>query len=76
MRASKKTNFNLTALATGFALAMPAFAQQAPDAGQTLRQLQSTPVAPSANGGAVLTMPQPIKVLVEPGENWGKQLYF
>ena len=67
MRSSTKTNFNLTALATGFALAMPAFAQQAPDAGQTLRQLQSAPVAPSANGGAVLTMPQPIKVLVEPG---------
>lgn len=67
MRASKTPNFNLTALATGFALAIPAFAQQVPDAGQTLRQLQAAPLAPSANQGAVINVPQPIKEVVQTG---------
>lgn len=67
MRVSKKSNIPLSIMATGLALAVPAFAQQAPDAGRTLRQLQAGPLVPSAEGRAVLNMPQPIRALVEPG---------
>lgn len=57
-----------TVIALALAAAMPALAQQAPDAGQTLRQLQPAPSAPApAAAGVLVELPRLQVPVVLPG---------
>ena len=67
MSVSKNSSIFMSALACGLVAAMPSFAQQAPDAGQTLRQLQTTPSAPASNANSVLGITRPIEAYVQAG---------
>lgn len=67
MSVIKNSPFLHTTLVCSLALALPAFGQQTPDAGQTLRQLQTNPKAPAPNGGAVLDIPRPMSALTQVG---------
>jgi hemolysin activation/secretion protein len=68
MNVSKISNLSLTALAGSLAVALPTLAQQAPDAGQTLRQLQQAPASPTpAAPGALLDIPRTLEPIVLPG---------
>src|SRR5690554_564974 len=56
----------LSVLALAVGLALPAFAQQAPDAGRTLQELQPPTVTPPQSGPAIVVQP-PVEEALLPG---------
>jgi hemolysin activation/secretion protein len=68
MTANQKTHLHPITFLGLCAFAVPVLAQQAPDIGQTLRQLQPAPTAPSASSpGVVREVARSLPSIVEPG---------